>query len=85
MRKKGKRTMKGGSRQSDEQRRQQALRGMKKKAMRAMPEMTPMFDDKVREALRRFSSILRESGMTGSGSLAVEYRECRRQRAAVKN
>jgi hypothetical protein len=85
MRKKGKCTMKDGSRRFDEQCRQQALRGLKKKALRALSEMPPMSDDEVREALRRFSSILRESGMTGSGSPAAEYRECSRRTAAVKN
>jgi hypothetical protein len=74
MPKKGKCTMNDGSARSDEQSRQRALRGLKKSALRALSDLPPMADDDVREALRRFSSVLRESGMTGSGSPAAEYR-----------
>ena len=85
MPKKGKCTMNDGSARSDEQSRQRALRGMEKKALRALSDLPPMSDDEVREALQRFSSVLRESGMTGSGSQAAEDRESRRRRAAVNN
>lgn len=77
--------MNSGSGRSGEQSQQRALRGLKKKALRASPEMLAMSDEEVREALRRFSSVLRELGMTGSGSPAAAYRECRRRRAAVNN
>lgn len=85
MPKKGKCTMNDGSARSEEQSRQRALRGLRKNALRALSDLPPMSDDEVREALRRFSSVLRESGMTGSGSPAAEYRESRRRRTAVNN